>query len=42
MENRLTGFSMHLIGIPDMSQENGKELIFEERMVENSRIEETA
>ena len=33
---------MYLIGIPDMGQENGKDLIFEEKMAENSRTEETA
>lgn len=40
MEDRLRGFSIHLIGFPDMSQENGQELVFEERMAENSRTEE--
>lgn len=36
-----TGFSTSLVGIPDMSQGNGKK-IFEVIMAENSRIEETA
>lgn len=39
VEDRLIGFSLHRIGFPDMSQENGKELIFEERMAENYRTE---
>ena len=41
MENRVTGFSTSLVGIPDTNQGNGRKT-FEVIMTENSKIEVTA
>ena len=41
MENRVTGFSTSLVGIPDTNQGNGRKT-FEGVMTENSKTEVTA
>ena len=41
MEDRVTGFSTSLVGVPDMNQGNGRKT-FEVIMTKNSKIDITA